>query len=58
MTTEGSVLRAQRPEPAYRGLRRFNLIMGFLHLVQGLLMIVFAVVGLTVAIRVFRKELR
>jgi len=39
MTTAASVLRAQRPEPVYRGLRRFNLIMGFLHLVQGLLMI-------------------
>jgi hypothetical protein len=39
MTTADSVLRAQRPEPVYRGLRRFNLIMGFLHLVQGLLMI-------------------
>ena len=39
MTTAASVLTTQRPEPAYRGLRRFNLIMGFLHLVQGLLMI-------------------
>lgn len=28
-----------RPEPVYRGLRRFNLIMGLLHLVQGLVMI-------------------
>ncbi len=39
MTTAASVQKAQRPEPVYRGLRRFNLIMGFLHLVQGLLMI-------------------
>jgi hypothetical protein len=39
MTTAASALGAQRPEPVYRGLRRFNLIMGFLHLVQGLLMI-------------------
>jgi hypothetical protein len=39
MTTAASVLMTQRPEPVYRGLRRFNLIMGFLHLVQGLLMI-------------------
>jgi len=39
MTTAASALEAQRPEPVYRGLRRFNLIMGFLHLVQGLLMI-------------------
>lgn len=29
-----------RPESAYRGLRRFNLAMGFLHAVQGVLMIV------------------
>jgi hypothetical protein len=29
----------QRPESSYRGLRRFNLLMGFLHLVQGVLMI-------------------
>lgn len=28
------------PENTYRGLRRFNLVMGFLHLVQGILMIV------------------
>ncbi len=28
------------PERTYRGLRRFNLVMGFLHLVQGILMIV------------------
>jgi hypothetical protein len=28
------------PEKTYQGLRRFNLIMGFLHLVQGVLMIV------------------
>jgi hypothetical protein len=30
----------QRPAPVYQGLRRFNLIMGFLHLVQGVVMIV------------------
>ena len=29
-----------RSEATYRGLRRFNLIMAFLHLVQGILMIV------------------
>src|SRR4030042_2958631 len=40
MTTAASVLTTQRPESVYRGLRRFNLIMGFLHLVQGVLMIV------------------
>lgn len=40
MTTADSVLAPQRPAPVYRGLRRFNLIMGFLHLVQGVLMIV------------------
>jgi hypothetical protein len=28
------------PEKTYQGLRRFNLIMGFLHLVQGVLMVV------------------
>jgi hypothetical protein len=40
MTTAESALASQRPAPVYRGLRRFNLIMGFLHLVQGVLMIV------------------
>lgn len=40
MTTADSALAPQRPAPVYRGLRRFNLIMGFLHLVQGVLMIV------------------
>ena len=30
----------KRPEATYRGLGRFNLIMGFLHLLQGILMIV------------------
>jgi len=29
---------AQTPEKTYRGLRRFNLIMGFLHLIQGIFM--------------------
>jgi hypothetical protein len=29
----------QRPVAVYRGLRRFNLVMGFLHLVQGVAMI-------------------
>ena len=28
------------PEKTYQGLRRFNLVMGFLHLIQGILMIV------------------
>src|SRR4030042_726107 len=27
------------PEKTYQGLRRFNLVMGFLHLIQGVLMI-------------------
>ena len=40
MTTAVSALPTQRPAPVYQGLRRFNLIMGFLHLVQGALMIV------------------
>ena len=40
MTTAAAVLTTKRPESVYRGLRRFNLIMGFLHLVQGVLMIV------------------
>ncbi|MBM3120555.1 MAG: hypothetical protein FJZ97_00035 [Chloroflexi bacterium] len=40
MTTAESAIAAQRPAPVYQGLRRFNLIMGFLHLVQGVLMIV------------------
>ena len=31
---------AEVPEKTYQGLRRFNLIMGFLHLVQGVLMVV------------------
>lgn len=38
MATLPAVL--QRPESVYRGLRRFNLIMGILHLAQGILMIV------------------
>jgi hypothetical protein len=40
MTTAAAALTTKRPESVYRGLRRFNLIMGFLHLVQGVLMIV------------------
>jgi len=40
MTTAASALATQRPAPVYQGLRRFNLIMGVLHLVQGVLMIV------------------
>ena len=32
--------RSDAPEQVYQGLRRFNLVMGFLHLVQGILMIV------------------
>jgi Heliorhodopsin len=31
---------ADTPDSTYRGLRNFNLVMGFLHLVQGILMIV------------------
>ncbi len=31
---------AQAPEKTFRGLRTFNLVMGFLHLIQGILMIV------------------
>jgi hypothetical protein len=37
MTTAETV---ERPDSVFRGLRRFNLIMGFLHLIQGVLMIV------------------
>lgn len=33
-------MNGKNKEQVYRGLRRFNLIMGFLHLVQGVLMIV------------------
>jgi hypothetical protein len=40
MTTAVSAPPSQRPASVYQGLRRFNLIMGFLHLVQGVLMIV------------------
>jgi hypothetical protein len=40
MTTAVSAPALQRPATVYQGLRRFNLIMGFLHLVQGVLMIV------------------
>lgn len=40
MTSVSSLPATQRPESVYRGLRRFNLIMGFLHLLQGALMIV------------------
>jgi hypothetical protein len=40
MTDTVSILTTQRPESVYRGLRRFNLVMGFLHLVQGVAMIV------------------
>ena len=38
--TTAAAMTMKRPESVYRGLRRFNLIMGFLHLVQGALMIV------------------
>ena len=38
--TTAAAMTMKRPESVYRGLRRFNLIMGFLHLVQGVLMIV------------------
>lgn len=40
VTTSVSAPALQRPASVYQGLRRFNLIMGFLHLVQGVLMIV------------------
>ena len=36
VSTKGSDV----PEKTYQGLRRFNLVMGFLHLIQGILMIV------------------
>ena len=35
-----STKKAEVPEKTYQGLRRFNLVMGFLHLIQGILMIV------------------
>ncbi len=35
-----SVDRIEASEKTFRGLRRFNIIMGFLHLIQGILMIV------------------
>jgi len=38
--TTAAAMTLKRPESVYRGLRRFNLIMGFLHLLQGALMIV------------------
>ena len=40
MASTASAMTTQRPESVYRGLRRFNLVMGFLHLVQGAAMIV------------------
>jgi hypothetical protein len=40
MTSAVSVPSTRRPASIYQGLRRFNLIMGFLHLLQGVLMIV------------------
>ena len=42
MSAESNVSRnvVDAPEKTFLGLRRFNLIMGFLHLVQGILMIV------------------
>jgi hypothetical protein len=40
MSALAPVATTRDPESTYRGLRRFNLIMGFLHLVQGVLMIV------------------
>jgi hypothetical protein len=39
-TTTGKTNDVAASERVFRGLRRFNLIMGFLHLVQGVLMIV------------------
>jgi hypothetical protein len=40
MTSATSIAATRRPDSVYRGLRRFNLIMGFLHLLQSALMIV------------------
>jgi hypothetical protein len=40
MTASVSAPALQRPASVYQGLRRFNLIMAFLHLVQGVLMVV------------------
>lgn len=40
MTAAVSTQALTRPESVYRGLRRFNLIMGLLHLLQGIVMIV------------------
>ncbi len=40
MTAAVSTQALSRPESVYRGLRRFNLIMGLLHLLQGIVMIV------------------
>jgi hypothetical protein len=37
--TTTSMDRVSASESTFAGLRRFNLVMGFLHLVQGILMI-------------------
>jgi len=39
-STQLTASEGTRSEETYQGLRRFNLIMGFLHLLQGILMIV------------------
>jgi hypothetical protein len=40
MARQGTKVVVQADEKTFQGLRRFNLVMGFLHLVQGVLMIV------------------
>jgi hypothetical protein len=40
MTSTDTTAAVQAPEKVFTGLRRFNLVMGFLHLIQGILMIV------------------
>jgi hypothetical protein len=40
ISTQASTTEVKRSEATYRSLGRFNLIMGFLHLLQGILMIV------------------
>jgi hypothetical protein len=39
MTTTDTTNVVQAPDKVFAGLRRFNLVMGFLHLIQGILMI-------------------
>jgi len=37
-TAEGTAIASPSSDRTYRGLRRFNLVMGFLHLIQGIFM--------------------